>query len=145
MLNQFIHSFSDDFVVIDEALPDQQTTICDFTACNGLLMKFAESTGLDDTLGECQSYNLNGETFCFVNEDSSCPKLAYDGKPGSFISTQPCTDPRAPKPRFLFTSIAAIVAATAIAGKAAAAATTVAVGVGSAVGGAHIAKAVKNG
>ena len=151
--HQFIHSFSDDFVVLNEALPDKQTTICDFTACNGLLMKFAESTGLKDTLGQCSVYDLDGESFCFVNEDSSCPKLAYDGKPGSFISTKPCTDPRAPSapraprnPRFLLiSSIGMIIAATTAVSKATAAVVTVGVGVGAAVGSVHIAKALKEG
>jgi len=142
----------DDFIVVDEALPDQQTTICDFTACNGLLMNFAESTGLKDTLGQCQSYNLNGEAYCFVNEDSSCPKLAYDGKPGSFISTQPCTDPRAPKPRkkrFVFTLGAIIgftVATIPVAGAAAVpAAVPIALGTvaGATAAGFGIARAVK--
>ena len=80
-----------------------------------------------------------------MNEDSSCPKLAYDGKPGSFISTQPCTDPRAPKPRFLFLSLGLILTAAAGVAKATTAVVGAGAAVGAAVGSAHIAKAVKNG
>lgn len=135
----------DDFVVLNEALPDQQTTICDLTACNGLLMKFAESTGLNGTLGQC-SVSLDGESFCFVNEDSSCPKQAFDGKPGSFVSSKPCTDPKAPSKRFVITGIIAAIAGAAAASAAATkVGVTVAVGIGAGVGGAHIAKAVKKG
>merc|ERR1712038_1206539 len=75
--------------------------ICDYTACNGLTYK-TELNGTTIIIGQCLS-TLTEEkesAFCFVNEDSICPKTSLDSFPGVFTSSEPCKDPRAPKPRF---------------------------------------------
>lgn len=107
------------------ATPDLD--VCDFTHCNGMLLT-AEINGQTVHIGQCRAANEIGEHFCFVNQDSTCEKSIFPGKSGTTISTLPCKDPRAPKRRFIFTSlilgVGALVGAKAAAGAAATAVVT---------------------
>merc|ERR1712168_144215 len=99
----------EDIVVVEEAITEKNTgTSCDFKSCNGMVIKFKNETGIEFEQGECGSVlkkkeeDEKEEAFCFVNEDSSCEKVSYPLKPGTFASVQPCKDSRAPKPRFVY-------------------------------------------
>ena len=73
----------------------------DFGITNFVLPTFAETNeneGEAYTIGQCQFPINKDEYMCFVNEDSICPKTPTDF-PGLYSSTEPCEDPRAPKPR----------------------------------------------
>ena len=86
------------FEVIEPA-GDATADVCDFTACNGLIIA-AKVDGKDYTIGQCQS-SISEEASdyeCFVNEESICPKTPSKS-PEVFTSTKPCEDPRAPIPR----------------------------------------------
>merc|ERR1712223_1026204 len=93
----------ENFEVIEPA-GEAATDVCDFTACNGLTIA-AEVGNKSFTIGECQSAISEEATDyeCFVNEDSICPKTPTES-PGVFTSTEPCEDPRAPRPRFAWIS-----------------------------------------
>ena len=59
------------------------------------------------TFGECKVKSVEpvednqaeGDYFCFVNEDTVCPKVEFKSRPGTFLSTKPCKDPVALKRR----------------------------------------------
>jgi len=93
---------TDDVVLVEDAL-EGDNSVCDFKACNGMVIEYKNSTGIDDIHGQCNSlYGKDGAEgpFCFVNEESICEKVPYPLKPSAFASVQPCQDPRAPKPRY---------------------------------------------
>jgi len=91
----------DEFVVVEEASPNANIESCDFNACNGLLIDVVDPESENGTtirLGECLS-TVFDEEFCFVNEDSPCPKKK--GKlEGSYLAFEPCKDPARPNNRF---------------------------------------------
>ena len=88
----------DELKVVVEANPSPEKNICDYSACNGLELE-TQINGKSVIFGQCQhplDY-LSGDCkeidkFCFVDEDSVCPKVPSKLKPGSFISTKPCED-----------------------------------------------------
>ena len=81
-----------------EAENEVSSDVCDCSACNGMILK-PNISNARASLGQCdESFPLDDLTktyFCFVNEDSPCPKRRADFlHPGSFISTLPCEDER---------------------------------------------------
>ena len=76
---------------------DTKSDVCDFRACNGMVLAPNITNSLT-VFGQCdESFPLDEATntyFCFVNEDSVCDKTPSDFLlPGTFISTIPCEDP----------------------------------------------------
>ena len=88
--------FLGDFIIYEKA-GNAAADICDFTACNGLVLQ-KELNGTSYFIGQCQTPITQQERGCFVNKESICPKNSTKF-PGVFSSTEPCKDPRAPATR----------------------------------------------
>ena len=87
-----------DFNIIEKA-GNAAADVCDFTACNGLILE-KEFNETSYAIGQCQTPITQQEVGCFVNKESICPKNSTKF-PGVFASTEPCKDPKAPKLRIL--------------------------------------------
>jgi len=80
---------ANDLNVVQSASQDKPKDICNFNACNEL--EFSVDVNSNTIpFGECKSQGDSGEHFCFVNEDSVCPKTEFIGKPGTYASYEPC-------------------------------------------------------
>jgi len=82
-----------DYIAVPQTAVNKTiSSSCNADSCNGLLYKVIfEGDGDDVSIGECR-VNIPGgnQLFCFVNEDTDCPKEENENFPGQYISTLPC-------------------------------------------------------
>ena len=76
---------------------------CNLSACNGLIFS-TMAKDIKIQFGECKSevplFGAEG-AFCFVNQNSVCPKISSKSNPGIYVSTEPCKEIDS-GPRFIF-------------------------------------------